>query len=109
MSQRKGQIDLSCTLIESHVLIGCCLHGMNSYYFLEKQRKSYPFSGDDVYPISPLGQPTVHSHITSWASKHISYPFLGNRVYLHIHVYIFIFKVQDKYVIGLKLHEYENT
>ncbi len=72
---------LSCTLIESHVLIGCLLLGMNSYSFFEMQKKSYPLSGDDVYLISPLGQRCA-SHIPSRAIRCIPYPLLGNQAYL---------------------------
>ena len=59
------------------------------------------------------------SHIPSRATMCISYPLLGDDVYLisllgqssvsHIPVKIFISKVQDKYVTELRLHEYENT
>ncbi len=68
---------LSCTLTESHMLIGCLLPGMNSYSFLEMQKKV----------ISPLGWRCA-SHIPSWAIKHISYPLLiGNQVYYSYCVY----------------------
>ncbi len=63
------------------MLIGCLLPGMNSYFFLEMQKKSYRLSGDDVYLISPLGQRCA-SHIPSRAIKCIPYPLLGNQAYL---------------------------
>ncbi len=83
---------LSCTLIESHMLIGCLLPDMNSYSFLVKQKQLFPLLGDDVYLISPLRLRCVShisdfdqssvSNIPSWEIKCISYPFSGNQMYL---------------------------
>ena len=83
---------LSCTLIESHMLIGCLLPDMNSYSLLVKQKQLFPLLGDDVYLISPLRLRCVShisdfdqssvSNIPSWEIKCISYPFSGNQMYL---------------------------